>query len=70
MSIKVVVTSGFGNGTFNGSIANLVTKGYTIGVVLSAWTVQSDSTTAWSAVADETTVWTEQTDQATTWAEA
>lgn len=31
MSIRLVVTRGFGNGTFNGDIANVVTRGYTIG---------------------------------------
>jgi len=31
MSIRLIVTRGFGNGTFNGDIANIVTRGYTIG---------------------------------------
>jgi len=34
MTINVVVTAGFGNGTFNGTIAELVTRGYTIGEVV------------------------------------
>lgn len=33
MSIALIVTRGFGNGTFSGSIADVVTRGYTIGAV-------------------------------------
>jgi hypothetical protein len=32
MSIVLVVTAGFGNGTFSGSVKDVVTRGYTIGV--------------------------------------
>ena len=31
MAIRSVVTMGFGNGTFNGSISEVVTRGYGIG---------------------------------------
>lgn len=31
MSIRQLVTRGFGNGTFSGTIKNVVTAGYTIG---------------------------------------
>ena len=31
MSIALVVTAGFGNGTLTGSIADVVTRGYSIG---------------------------------------
>jgi hypothetical protein len=31
MSIALVVTAGFGNGTLTGSVANITTRGYTIG---------------------------------------
>lgn len=34
MSIRTIVTGGFGNGTFNGSIADVVTHGYTAGVAV------------------------------------
>ena len=34
MSIALVVTAGFGNGTLTGSIADVVTRGYTIGEVV------------------------------------
>lgn len=32
MAIRTVVTRGYGNGTFNGTIALVVTSGYAIGV--------------------------------------
>ncbi len=31
MAIRTVVTRGYGNGTFNGTIPLVVTRGYTIG---------------------------------------
>lgn len=31
MAIRTLVTRGFGNGTFNGTISLVVTRGYTIG---------------------------------------
>ena len=34
MSIATVVTAGFGNGTFNGTIPFVVTRGYSIGLAL------------------------------------
>ena len=34
MSIALVVTAGFGNGTFNGTIADVVLRGYSIGEVV------------------------------------
>ena len=34
MSIPLVVTRGFGNGTFNGTIKDVVLAGYSIGVVV------------------------------------
>lgn len=34
MAIRTVLTRGFGNGTFNGTIPLRVTRGYTIGVVV------------------------------------
>lgn len=36
MAIRTVVTHGFGNGTFNGTITLLVTRGYAVGTGLSA----------------------------------
>jgi len=67
MSIALVVTGGFGNGTLTGSIANVITRGYSIGIALSLWTTQADSVTAWSSQADETTTWTGQADENTIW---
>lgn len=34
MSIRLVVTRGFGNGTFSGSIKDVVLRGYSIGAAL------------------------------------
>ena len=34
MAIETVVTRGFGNGTFNGTIALATTRGYAIGAVI------------------------------------
>ena len=34
MSIPLIITRGFGNGTFNGTIKDVVTAGYTIGVAV------------------------------------
>ncbi len=34
MAIKTVVTRGYGNGTFNGTIALVVTRGYSIGAAI------------------------------------
>lgn len=34
MSIRMVVTSGYGNGTFNGTIKDVTLRGYSIGEAL------------------------------------
>ena len=34
MAIRTVITRGFGNGTFNGTIALVATRGYSIGAVV------------------------------------
>jgi len=34
MSIRMVVTAGFGNGTFNGTIKDVTLRGYSIGEAL------------------------------------
>ena len=31
MSIRLIVTAGYGNGTFNGTVADVVLMGYTVG---------------------------------------
>lgn len=35
MAIRTIVTRGFGNGTFNGTITDVTLKGYSIGEALS-----------------------------------
>ena len=39
MAIRTLFTRGYGNGTFNGTIAFVVTKGYAIGAVADATTI-------------------------------
>lgn len=34
MAIRTLVTRGFGNGTFNGTVADVVRRGYIAGVVV------------------------------------
>ena len=34
MSIRMVVTAGYGNGTFNGTIKDVTLRGYSIGAAL------------------------------------
>ena len=67
MSIALIVTRGYGNGTLTGSIKDVVTRGYTIGVEENIWTEQPDQTTTWSKQTDQTATWTKQTDQTIVW---
>ena len=67
MSIALVVTRGYGNGTFSGTIPFVTTRGYSIGEDLGPWTVQTDTATSYSVQTDASTTWTEQTDDSTTW---
>ena len=60
MSIALIVTHGFGNGTLTGSIKDVVTDGYTIGAALATWTVQTNDATTWTEETDDTTTWTVQ----------
>ena len=41
MAIRTVVTRGYGNGTFNGTIADVVLRGYDSAVVLAIYTIIS-----------------------------
>lgn len=43
MAIRTVVTAGYGNGTFNGTIADVVTRGYTIGAQAAVAAVEDDT---------------------------
>jgi hypothetical protein len=42
MAIRTVVTRGYGNGTFNGTIALVVTRGYAIGIAVAFETILSN----------------------------
>ncbi len=48
MAIKTVVTRGYGNGTFSGTIADVSTRGYTIGAAV-ATTPGGSPITEWAA---------------------
>ena len=43
MAIRTIITRGYGNGTFDGSIAEIVTRGYTIGEAAPIQTTKVDS---------------------------
>ena len=66
MSIATIVTRGFGNGAFDGSVSEIVTMGYTIAEFI-LWTVKPDVTTAWDEQANVVTSWNKQSDVSTTW---
>lgn len=40
MAIRLVVSRGFGNGTYNGTIADVATRGYTIGAAVTEFPYQ------------------------------
>lgn len=67
MSIALVVTRGFGNGTLVGTIPFAVTAGYSIAEDLGPWTVQPPLSSTWADQADAAGVWTPQTDDTATW---
>ena len=67
MSIALVVTAGFGNGTLTGSVSDVVTSGYSVGAELSVWTLKADEVTIWSDQVDSVTTWSDQVDSVTIW---
>ncbi len=66
MSVASLVTRGFSNGTFIGSIPELVTMGYTIGENI-VWTMQDPTTTSWAVQSKVASTWVTQSNTATTW---
>ena len=60
MAIATVITRGYGNGTFSGTIPLVVTRGYTIGeeIDISVWIKLSDSAITWTKVSDNSDNWT------------
>lgn len=69
MSIALVVTRGYGNGTLIGTIPFVVTRGYSISAEVVIWTVQPNDETSYNIQADDTTTWVEQTDDSSPWTE-
>lgn len=76
MSIALVITDGYGNGTIIGSPSDVILHGFSIGNIwteitdtTTVWVGQSDASTTWTEITDATTVWAEETDTSTTWTE-
>ena len=67
--IATVVTRGYGNGTFNGTIPLVATRGYAVGAELELWTVQTPSIDNWSVQSASSDTWTIQTPSTDTWTE-
>lgn len=57
----MILTRGFGNGTFSGTIPLVVTRGYSIGVIASIWSKTTAVTTSWAKTAAQSTTWTKVT---------
>ena len=57
MSIALIVTGGYGNGTLSGDIAHIVTRGYEIGTEVSLWSAASTSSSLWYAQNPAETTW-------------
>jgi len=64
VSIKLVVTRGFGNGTYTGDPILLVSRGY----LVVGWVKQTDDSTTWTEQTAGSDTWTPQTDDSTSWA--
>ena len=67
MAIRTLVTRGFGNGTFDGSIALIVTRGYSIGETPPIWTAATPASTTWAAESEASDTWTPVTPASDTW---
>jgi hypothetical protein len=63
VSIALVTTRGYGNGTLIGTISDVVTRGYTIGESAGVWTVEPNTATTWTEQVNETTIWTVEPNQ-------
>lgn len=63
MSIALVTTRGYGNGTLTGTIGDVTTRGYTVGPDAAVWTVEANTTTTWTEESNESTVWTVEANQ-------
>ena len=67
MAIRTVVTRGYGNVTFNGTIALVALRGYVAGVVTSIWTPTTPASSSWAAKTAALSTWTPETPASTTW---
>lgn len=67
MSINAIITRGFSNGSFLGSISELVTMGYTIGEESSIWTDKLEISTLWEDKSITSVSWITSTSASTIW---
>lgn len=67
MSIASLVTRGFSNGSFIGSISELVIMGYDIGDEASIWTDKQNSSTPWGDKLPVDTSWGFNAKASTIW---
>lgn len=67
MAIRTVVTRGFGNGTFNGTIGLVVVRGFAAGAIPPIWTPTSDASDSWAATVAASDIWTPTDDADDIW---
>ncbi len=60
MSVASRVFKGYGNGTVEGTVADRVHKGYSVGEDTILWKDQPDEVTSWADQAESVDVWTDQ----------
>ena len=69
MSIALVVTGGFGNGTLVTTIKDVTLRGFSIGVAVDVWTEITAATSSWSEITPSSDSWTEITPSSDVWTE-
>ena len=67
MSVALRVTRGFGNSSIVGSVADIVTRGYTIGDEASIWTEIAYNAGNWTEESDNSNIWTDVSDNTNVW---
>lgn len=70
MAIRTVVTRGYGNGTFLGTIALVVMRGFIAGAALETWADSASASGSWSDSAVDTGVWSDKALDTGVWTDA
>lgn len=65
MAIRTVVTRGYGNGTFNGTIKDVVLRGFSIAIVV--WSIVSKSADGWGKDSPPADGWSAGSEPADGW---